>query len=226
VKTRRWRSGTVYLVCVLACVLATAAAVSACGSGSDPGPLAADVAQRSFATCVPAPDAPGQIKAWDTRIGFSTASFVNVSRSRLVVESVSLIDAHNLILHGALVYEQVHSQHPMIQQDAWATIGDSVPPSDRTGIQQVPGAVIAAGFPTNSFRPRFSLNIYEIVPDVSLAKPGGGWAIGEVVRYRSGGQTYTVTAYTGYGIGVSPEVSKNYCTAQLNAMTAAFKTSG
>jgi hypothetical protein len=46
------------------------------------------------------------------------------------------------------------------------------------------------------------------------------------VKYRAGGQTYTVTAYTGYGIGVSPKVSKNYCDPQIKAMNAAFNSGG
>jgi hypothetical protein len=208
----------------LACA-AVMAIVSACASGTDPAPLAVDAVQRGSASCVPAPNPP-DITAWNTRIGFALDNFVNVSRERLTVESVSLIDPHNLILHGALVYEEAHSQHAMISETAFSAIGNSVPASARAGIQQVPGAVIAPGFPTQSFAPRYSLNIWEVVPDISLVRPGGGWAIGISVRYRAGGQTYTARAYTGYGIGVAAAVSKNYCTPQLNAITAAFKAIG
>jgi hypothetical protein len=210
------------LACVLAIASVIAAGVAACGSGSAPGPLAADVAQKASASCVPAPNLP-DIKAWNTHIGFALDMFVNVSRSPLTVESVSLIDAHNLTLHGALVYEMAHSQHAMITETAWNLMGDSVPPAARGGIHAVPGAMIAAGQPTTNFRPRYSLNIYEIVPDISATTPGGGWALGESVKYQAAGKTYTVATYTGYAIGVAPAVSKNYCKAQLAAINAAFK---
>jgi hypothetical protein len=196
--------------------------MSACSSDPGSGPLAADVAQRGFATCIAAPNPPAHINAWNTPIGFSTADFVNVSRSRLTVEKVSLINAHNLILHGALVYDESPSKHSMIAQSAWDLIADSVPASARSQIQYVPGAVIKPGFPTASFKPRPALTIYEIVPDISLAMPGGGWAIGIAVTYRADGTTYTVKAYTGYGIGASL-TNKKYCNAQLAAINHAFQ---
>ena len=201
----------------LAGALTCAAIISAIGGcGDSPDPLQADVQQRGSASCTPAPNPPGNISAWNSHIAFALDMFVNVSRSPLTIESVSLIDSHNLVLHGAVVYEMANSQHPMITEQAWAPIGNS-------GLPKVPGAVIPAGFPTTSFKPRYSLNTYEIVPDISLAKPGGGWAIGIKVTYKGKGQTYTVKAYTGYAIGGGPySTSTDYCYAQLNAINAAF----
>jgi hypothetical protein len=151
--------------------------------------------------------------------------FVNESHSPLTIESVSLIDPHNLTLSGALVYEMAHSQHPLLQTGGLADLGKSVPTADWARRQPVPGAVIAAGHPGTKLLPSPSLNIYEIVPAVEQKAPGGGWALGEIVSYQASGQTYTIRAYTGYGIGVptANSHSKNHCTAQLKVINTAFK---
>lgn len=201
--------------------------VSACGSGDSSGPLAADVAQRGYASCVPAPDpGTGGIKAWDTPIGFALDMFVNTSRSPIKVESVALMDPHGLILHGALVYEMAHSRHPLIEEDAWGEMGTGVPAALWQARQAVPGAIIPRGHPVTSFKPAYSLNLYEIVPDVSDATPNGGWALGEAVKYESEGHTWTVRAYTGLAIGYSPARGQSFCTAQIKAINDAFKTAG
>jgi hypothetical protein len=211
------------LAWVVAAICITAISISACGSADPSAPLAADVAQRADASCVPAPDPGTGITKWNTPIGFALDMFINTSRSSLTVKSVTLIDPHNLILHGAAVYEMSRSQHPLIQEASWQTIGDSIPETLWKRHQAVPGAIIAPGHSVINFRPSPSLNIYEIVPDVSDATPNGGWALGERVTYESGGRTYTVAAYTGMGIGYSPSRGKAYCDAPLNAINNAFK---
>jgi hypothetical protein len=213
------------VACVLACA-AVLAVVAGCADSPPRGPLAADVAQKSSATCVPAPNPGSAITSWHSTIWFALDMFVNQSRSELTIESVSLIDPHNVTLRGALVYEMAHSQHPLLQTGGLADLGKSVPTADWARRQPVPGAVIAAGHKGMKLLPSASLNIYEIVPAVEQKAPGGGWALGEVVSYRASGQTYTVRAYTGYAIGVPAANSKDSCSAQLKAINAAFKTSG
>lgn len=62
------------------------------------------------------------------------------------------------------------------------------------------------------------------MPEVSDATPNGGWALGERVTYKAGGQTYTVAAYTGFAVGFSPARGQSYCDAQLKAINEAFKS--
>jgi len=76
--------------------------------------------------------------------------------------------------------------------------------------------------------PSKRFNSWEIAVDASTLEPGGGWALGEVVTYRAGGSVYTVTAETGIAIGSghaenSPIAKDGNCTAQTNAISAAFK---
>lgn len=207
---------------LLAVALISGTLAAGCSSGDSRAPLAADVAQKGFANCIAAPDPGTAITRWDSPVWFALDMFVNESRSPLTIDHVSLIDPHNMALRGALVYEMTHSQHPLIQSGGLADLAMSVPAAYWARRQAVPGAVIAAGHATANLQPSYSLNLYEIVPEISLRKPGGGWALGERVTYRAGGQTYIVTAYTGYGIGVAPN-SHSYCTPELKAINAAFR---
>jgi hypothetical protein len=207
---------------LVACALICAAALitlAACGDSPGAGPLAAAVDQKGMVNCSPAPNPGSAITTWHTPVWFALDMFVNTSRSPLTVESVSLIDPHNLTLRGALVYQMTHSQHPLIQAGALADLANSVPAAYWARRQFVPGAVIAAGHPVRSFAASPSLNIYEIVPAVAQKTPHGGWALGEIVTYRAGGQTYTVTAYTGYVVSRGG----NACNPFDNAVFAAFK---
>jgi hypothetical protein len=159
------------------------------------------------------------VTSWDTPIGFALDNFVNVSRAPLSVESVKLIDAHNVILRGAFVYEMAHSLHQLTQAGALAELRASVPPAAWSRVQAVPGALIRAGHPVANFLRTYSVNFWQIVPVVSARTPAGGWALGEVVTYRANGHTYTVTAYTGYVIAPNA----NACEPLINAVWAAFK---
>jgi hypothetical protein len=205
-----------------------AVAVSACGGpGSGPfrpgsGPLVAATAQKGFVSCEPAPNPDVRsINRWNSPIGFALDTFVNVSRSPLTVESVSLIDPHGLVAHGAIVYEMAHSMHPLDQEDGWSEIGTEVPQALWTRYHHAVPAVIPAGYPASNFRPSYKLNLYEIVPDVTATSPNGGWALGEEVTYKADGQTYTVKAYTGYAIS-HPSDPLTFCDVQRNAIESAF----
>jgi hypothetical protein len=215
VSTRRLVAGVV-LVCA-----AVLAIVRACGNDpSATGPLAANVNQKGMANCTPAPLPRSAITTWHSPVWFALDSFVNESRSPLTIESISLIDPHNVRLRGALVYEIVHQRYQLIQSGGLADLASSVPASAWARRQYVPGAVIAAGHPVSDFAAP-SLNLYQIVPAVQQKHPGGGWALGEVVTYRVGGQTYKVTAYSGYIIS-----NGNNCQSLTNAVFAAFRATG
>jgi hypothetical protein len=189
---------------LVAAVLTT---VAACG-GSGSGPLAADVAQKGTTICMPAPNPHSTITSWRTPVWFTLDMFANTSNSPLTIESVSLIDPHNVTLRGALVYEMVDSRHPLTQAGGLGDLASSVPAADWARRQRVPGAVISPG----------RANLYEIVPAVQQKTQRGGYAIGEIVTYQAGGQTYTVTAYTGYVVSRGG----NACNPLDSAVLAAF----
>ena len=200
------------VVCGLSCA-AIVAGLSACSGGSgSPGPLAVRVQQRGQADCSPAPNPSTATVSWNTPIWFAIDSFANTSGGPLTIKSVSLIDAHNVVLRGAVAYDEGdHSQRELMQTGATADIARSVPPPDWARHQAVPGAVIPPGH-----------DLWQIFPEVAQVHRGGGWAIGEIVRYSAGGQTYSVKVYTGYGIGVPLTVDKTGCSKLLNAILAAW----
>jgi hypothetical protein len=204
----------------LAAVLASAAVLTmlaGCESSQD-DPLIAVIVQGGMASCTPAPNPDSAITTWHSPVWFTTAWFVNQSRSPLTIESVTLIDPHNVTVRGVLVYEMAHGRHPLTQDGGLADLAGSVPAADWARRQRVPGAVIGAGRPFKN-KPSTSANLYQIAPAVAQTAPGGGWAIGEVVTYRASGQTYSVRAYVGYGIGVP---GADNCTPQIKAINAAF----
>jgi hypothetical protein len=128
--------------------------------------------------------------------------FCNRSPLALTVGSVRLLDPHNLVSHGGLVYEMYQDQHPLISAALWDKMGEGAPARQWAARRAIPGAVIAPGhgLPLGLLRSRHP-NSWEVVVDVSASKPGGGWALGEVVTCRAGGSRYTVTAETGIAIG-------------------------
>jgi hypothetical protein len=56
--------------------------------------------------------------AWNSPVGFALFWHYNASASPVVVESVSLIDAHNLVLRKAIVHEAEREQNQLTPRDA------------------------------------------------------------------------------------------------------------
>jgi hypothetical protein len=223
-----WQCGTAIstLLSRICCGLLVLA-LAACAAPRPDTPLVPDVNQRGYSYCQAPIKAAGL--AWNSRIGFALDMYFNQSRTRVIVESVRLLDPHNLASHGGLVYEMYRSAHPLVSAAAWDKMGDGAPAPQWAERQAIPGAVIQPGHglpPGLSPSPRF--NIWEVAIDVSVVRPGGGWALGEVVTYRADGSWYTVTAETGIAIGsghseISPVAKDGNCAAQINAITEAFK---
>jgi hypothetical protein len=160
-------------------------------------------------------DAPQRPKALLTRC---------LAVAVLAATSVSLIDSHNLVLHGAIVYEMRHSENPLIDVAGWELMGHSGVPSLWARRQNVPDAVIPPETSAIAVPGPDARDEYQVVLDISAKTPAGGWAIGQQVTYRQGNTQYTVRAYTGYAIGPpgpgglgSPE-----CQTQWAAITAAW----
>jgi hypothetical protein len=201
-------------------VLLSAAATGCASSGSS-GPLVVGIQQEGMSACAPSySDGPN---AWDAPIGYAEDTYWNDSSVPLTIESVSLIDPHNLVLHGSVLYRMPHYLHALPISDSWVQEGQAVPPADWRARQRVPGAVMPPiGGPVEvNGHINSKVDRWEIAVDVSAATPAGGWALGEIVRYKVGGRSFTAETRTGMGIGTSLDRARS-CDAQMNAIQAAF----
>ena len=96
---------------IAAVAAASALLTAACSAGGGAGPLMAG-GNKAAKSCAPAPNkvAADAVPAWNSPVGFTGAWYYNSSASPVTVESVSLIGAHNLILHKAIVYQTRRGQ--------------------------------------------------------------------------------------------------------------------
>jgi hypothetical protein len=198
--------------------------VTACASGGSSGPLVVGIQQEGMSSCARSySDGP---RAWDAPTGYAEDAYWNGSSASLTIESVALIDPHNLVLHGSVLYRMPHDQHPLPISYPWVQEGQGVPPADWRARQRGPGAVMPPiGGPVEvNGHVNGKVDRWEIAVDVSAATPAGGWALGEIVRYQAGGHSYTAEARTGMGIGTSLDPARS-CDAQMNAIQAAFAAS-
>ena len=98
---------------------------------------------EGLVTCISAPNSKSTgIDKWDTPIGFAFDIYYNRARRPITIESVSLVDPHNLILHGALLYEMGHPRQPIIQEIAWAKLAQAVRTNAWADRQGIPGAAM------------------------------------------------------------------------------------
>jgi hypothetical protein len=203
---------------------ASALLLAACSAGSA-GQLLVAATTKSASACVPAPSLPvNDIPAWNSPVGFALDWYYNASASPVEIESVSLIDPHNLILRQAIVYEAKREQHQLILADGWPLISTSSDPSAWAHRQGVHGAVVSPDPPDAG---PTTHDAYEVVLDVSAKTPAGGYAIGQQVTYRQGNAQYTIRSYSGYAI--SPPGPKGQdgtrCPAFQKAITTAWQSS-
>jgi hypothetical protein len=224
--------------CALAALGLAGAAVAACGSGGNKpgpavttasreaasgnkaGPLVTTAPPRGAASCMPVPDPAGHVYTWNTPVAFNLDMFLNQAHEPLTIESVALIDPHNLTLQGAIVYEMPHSRYPLAMNAPVADEAAAVPKALWARHQTVPGAVIGPGHPAPIDKVLSTTNLYQIAPEVSLAVRAGGWALGEIVTYKVGGHEYTVKAQTGYAIGSPLVPQAQSCNGPFNAIQA------
>jgi hypothetical protein len=197
---------------------------SACSTGGGAGPLVTENNEAAQA-CVPAPNSyrSDDIPAWNSPVAFALVWYYNASASPVVVESVSLIDAHNLVLHKSVVYEAEHEQHQLIPAVGWPAISQGSDPAAWAHRQGVPGAVIRPDRPNAGVTTH---DAYEVVLDVSAKTRAGGYAIGQQVTYRQGNAQYTIRCYMGYVISPpgGPEGGLR-CSAFEKAISAAWASS-
>lgn len=195
---------------------------------SAPDPLVSESQQAGMYSCMPAPDAAAGVSQWDTPIGYSVGMYYNQSSSPLTVQTVSLVDAHNMVLHGAVVYEMVHFRNPMPFQFPWEYGAGGLRVDPRL-VQQIPGAVIPAGVGPVTNVAKQQPNVYEVAVGVSARQPGAAWAAGVDVGYTVNGQAHMIRLMLGFAIGAysppNPNLSKGadpLCGTAGKAIEAAF----
>jgi hypothetical protein len=208
-------------------LMATALLTAACSAGGSAGqPLEMGSVQKGATACAEAPNAAPatKIPAWNSPVGYALDWYYNSSASPVEIESVSLIDAHNLILHGAIVYEMPHSEGGLVQAGGWPTFPQYANPGLWARRQSIPGAVIPPETSTISAPGPKARDEYQVALDISAKTPAGGYAIGDQLTYRQGNTQYTIRTYTGYAIG-PPGTDGPKCQAQDNAIAAAWRSS-
>jgi hypothetical protein len=200
---------------VVTVLILTAAVLSACGGAGGGGLVEATLPGSGY--CTP------PVPRWNSPMGFTSDWYANQGLGPAVIVSLRLISPHGLVLHGALVYEMRHDLHTLYIANPWPKVGFGAPADLWAQRQPIPGAVIPPGHSKYALI-KFSTqnNIYVIAEDVTATTPRGGWALGEVVTYRSGRGTWTVEAHTGIAIGTAGPQADS-CGAPFNAMDNALQ---
>jgi hypothetical protein len=186
----------------LAVVIAAGAAAVVLVAVSGPAPLVDGTAQGGLIACAPTPSKPDVLN-WNTAIRLGENYFYDRSSLPLTVESVSLIDPHNAVLRGAMVYEMAHYRNAVGMGGAWADEPAGVTLAAwRYHHQPVPGAVIEP-LGVRPPVPDQRGNIYQVLLGVSARTPHGAWIAGFRVTYSAQGRTYTVATYEGLAIAAN-----------------------
>jgi hypothetical protein len=161
---------------------------------------------------------------WDSQVGSLGGMYYNQSSTPVTVESVSLLLPHNLILHGAIVYEMAHYAHSLPFQSSWDREGSGQPAALWAARQRIPGAVIPPGIGPLALDDFSKKNpdVYEIAVDISAASPAGGWTPGVVVKYRARGRAYTATLMIGLAIASTSTSTSNDCNAETHAIQGSW----
>lgn len=200
------------------------------GCGTSAAPLVTHSQQAGMSSCTPAPNLGAGIglDRWNSAVGISAGMYYNQSQRPLTVRTVSLVGAHNMVLHGAMVYEMPQYRDPLPNDFRWE-YGSKGAWVNSKLLQQVPGAVIPPGIgPVANFVKQHP-DVYEIGVDVSASKPGAAWADGVDVGYVANGQTEVIRLYIGLAIGAGPQppTANNddpLCDKAMSAIQAAFRS--
>jgi hypothetical protein len=201
--------------------------LTGCGS-SPPDPLVSASVQAGMITCTPAPNVAAGISRWDTPVAATVGMYYNQSTAPVTVQTVSLVGAHNMVLHGAMVYEMAQYRNPLPNVFLWE-FGSAGLRVNADLVQQVPGAVLGPGIgPVTNFVKQ-QPNVYEVVVDVTARQPGAAWAAGVNIGYTANGQAYTIRLLIGFAIGASSRPGGNnsddpLCDTATNAIESAFAT--
>jgi hypothetical protein len=204
-------------------VAASVMSVPACGSASAP-PIALATAQKDAIACILTPDSLAGASRWNSPVGSALGMYYNQSAAPVTVTSVSLLDPHNLTLHGAVLYEMAHYAHALTPISGWEDEEDGSLASDWARRQPIPGAVIPAeGGPISASqfaakRP----DTYQVAVDVSVATRAPGWALGVVMNYTASGQHYTLTLWAGMGVAPTTGNMASACEQTSKAIQAGF----
>jgi len=213
----------------VAALLVTAASVvslPACSSASAP-PIALETTQKDVVACIPTPDPLAGASSWNSAVGSAIGMYYNQSGSPVTVTSVSLLDPHNLTLHGAVLYEMAHYAHALTPISGWKDEEEGALASDWARRQPIPGAVIPAEdgpISASQFAAKRA-NTYQVAVDVSVATRAPGWALGVVMNYTASGRRYTLTLWAGMGVAPTTGNMTSACEQTSKAIQAGMTPS-
>ena len=211
---------TLRAACCLLAATGLTGLLAGCGSASDP--LVLHTQQAGFTFCAPEPNPDDKsFSRWDTPLGAATGMYYNQSSSPLTVQSVSLVAAHNMVLHAAMVHEMPQYKNPLPIEFTWeyGTDGGTV---DARLVQPVPGAVIPAGIGPVSNFPQQHPDVYDIGVDITARQRGAAWAAGVNVGYTAGGQAHSIRLLIGLSIAAGTGRFDQQCGAASNAIRATW----
>jgi hypothetical protein len=199
--------------------------LAGCGS-SAPDPLMTLSVQAGMITCTPAPNAGVGISSWHTPVAATVGMYYNQSRAPVTVQAVSLVGAHNMVLHGAMVYKMVRYRNPLPNVFLWEYGSPGLRVNAKL-VQQVPGAVLGTGIGPVANFVKQQPDVYEVVVDVTARQPGAAWAAGANVSYTANGQGHMIRLLIGFAIGASSSPVANdgddpLCDTARAAVESAF----
>src|ERR1700761_7530249 len=171
---RQWRGAPLAAVAGVCLTL-----LSACGGAAD-SPLFTLTAQKGVTVCTPNDNPAAGMTSWRTPVGMAFGMYYNQSWAPVKVVSVSLVDAHNLAVRGAVVYKMIQDEHPLPYVWTWADeIAGGEPRPEWAARQTVPGAVIppGGGPPPGNFIAAHR-DVYQVAAEVQEIAPGDAWAAG------------------------------------------------
>ena len=162
-----------------------------------------------------------QVTGWQAPVAFSMDAFLNHGGAPVTIQSLSLLDAHGLVIHDGVAYELPNGGHPLGYFGAW----DRMYASAARARQPIPGAVLRND---PVIHPPYYLSDtqYQLLEKVTATSASGGWAAGITVHYTAGGSSYSLTTTQGIAIGSSHLPESARCTAPLAAIQADFHQRG
>jgi hypothetical protein len=183
--------------------------------------LVSEPGQRGFNSCPTAPNPPAGVTTWSTPIGFALDRYDNTTSLPVPITSVALLDAHHRKVHGALVYEIVHSQHPLPYTAPRAGLAaaarkDRVPAAEWVARQPVPGAHPPRALPPGPARPAGPRHLRDRRRDVG-DQPGRRLGHRRE-HYLPDRDPPSLAGYAISGTLTNPD----YCRPQMNAINHAW----
>jgi hypothetical protein len=112
---------------------------------------------------------------WYTPFGYAVGFYYNQASTPVKIESVKLIDPHNVVLRSVIVDEMADYQFPLPLYQVRSQFSHGLPWAQWNARAACTWRPAAPGQPWKESN-RNNLNVYQIGVEMSAASPRGGWA--------------------------------------------------